>query len=123
MPQAPDVQDWIGHNAVDSSGDKIGSIEAIYVDDQSGQPEWVAVKTGLFGSNLSFVPIQGATRQDDDAPRRSSASAPGPVRPARCGSGSTWSPGTSPRPCPCSAKRSDPFWSSTVRVRGGLESM
>lgn len=66
MPQQPDVQDWIGHDAVDSSGDKIGSIDAIYIDDQSGQPEWVAIKTGLFGSNLSFVPIQGATRKEDD---------------------------------------------------------
>ncbi len=66
MTQAQDVQDWIGHDAIDQDGDKIGSIDEIYIDDASGQPEWVAVKTGLFGSKLSFVPIEGATRQDDD---------------------------------------------------------
>ncbi|MDQ6698462.1 MAG: PRC and DUF2382 domain-containing protein [Actinomycetota bacterium] len=61
-----DLQGWIGHTAVDQQGDKIGKIEEIYVDDQSGQPEWLAIKTGLFGSKLSFAPISGATNAGDD---------------------------------------------------------
>ncbi|HEV2057851.1 MAG TPA: YsnF/AvaK domain-containing protein [Solirubrobacteraceae bacterium] len=37
----------------------------IYEDRGTGQPSWLAVKTGLFGSNVSFVPLQQATRGDD----------------------------------------------------------
>jgi uncharacterized protein (TIGR02271 family) len=34
-------------------------------DRQSGEPEWLAIKTGLFGSRISFAPIEGATATDD----------------------------------------------------------
>jgi len=61
MATLQDVQTWRGMKAVDPSGDKIGTIEDIYLDRASGEPEWAAVKTGLFGSNVSFVPIEGAT--------------------------------------------------------------
>jgi uncharacterized protein (TIGR02271 family) len=61
-----DYQGWIGRNAVDSSGDKIGRIEAIYLDDATGQPEWLAVKTGLIGSKLSFAPMAGTSNSGDD---------------------------------------------------------
>jgi len=61
-----DMRSWVGRTATDSSGDKIGKIEDIYLDDQTGQPEWLAVKTGMFGANLSFIPLQGAAMQGDD---------------------------------------------------------
>ena len=59
-------EDWVGADVVDDDGDKIGSIQNIYMDRSTGQPEWLAVKTGLFGSNSSFVPIQGAAAADED---------------------------------------------------------
>jgi uncharacterized protein (TIGR02271 family) len=49
-----------------SEGDKIGSIGQIYADDDSGQPTWVTVKTGLFGTSASFVPLEGARVEGDD---------------------------------------------------------
>ena len=52
---------WIGRMLTDASGHKIGKITDIYTDDDTGQPEWLAVTTGLFGSNVSFVPVNGAT--------------------------------------------------------------
>jgi stress response protein YsnF len=55
---------WIGHDAIDSDGDTIGEIVDIYADDVTGEPEWLAVKTGWFGRNISFVPISGATERD-----------------------------------------------------------
>ena len=61
-----DLQGWIGRTAVDQDGDKIGKVEEIYVDDQTGQPEWLAIKTGLFGSKLTFAPLSGATSAGDD---------------------------------------------------------
>jgi uncharacterized protein (TIGR02271 family) len=66
MPTLQDAQTWKGRTLVDRDGDKIGSIEDIYLDRSSGEPEWVAVKTGLFGSNLSFVPIEAASAAGDD---------------------------------------------------------
>jgi uncharacterized protein (TIGR02271 family) len=61
-----DPRTWIGRAAVDESGDKIGKISEIYLDDQTGQPEWMTVNTGLFGTRSSFVPLAGATPAGDD---------------------------------------------------------
>ena len=55
----------IGKDVYDESGDKIGSASEVYLDDDSGQPEWVTVRTGLFGSKESFVPIRNADLTDD----------------------------------------------------------
>jgi uncharacterized protein (TIGR02271 family) len=51
---------------VTERGDKVGNIGQIYLDDQTGEPEWVTVKTGLFGSAESFAPLQGARIDGDD---------------------------------------------------------
>ena len=60
MQTLQDVKTWRGATLVDNDGDKIGTIEDIYLDRQSGEPEWVTVKTGLFGTKSSFVPIADA---------------------------------------------------------------
>jgi uncharacterized protein (TIGR02271 family) len=55
----------IGKDVYDNDGDKIGSASEVYLDDESGQPEWVTVRTGLFGTKESFVPIRDADLTDD----------------------------------------------------------
>lgn len=55
-----------GLTAYDRTGEKIGSVEQVYLDDRTGRPEWVTVKTGLFGMKQSFVPLAGARRQQDE---------------------------------------------------------
>jgi uncharacterized protein (TIGR02271 family) len=55
----------IGKDVYDSSGEKIGSASEVYLDDETGQPEWVTVRTGLFGTKESFVPIRDADLTDD----------------------------------------------------------
>lgn len=57
---------WIGRTAVDTDGDKIGTISDIYYDDVTGQPEWITVKTGLLGTRSSFVPLHGADSDGDN---------------------------------------------------------
>jgi uncharacterized protein (TIGR02271 family) len=57
---------WIGCDASDRNGDKIGQIEAIYYDDVTRRPEWVAVRTGLFGRKVTFAPIAGSSPHGDD---------------------------------------------------------
>ncbi|MEO7746180.1 MAG: PRC and DUF2382 domain-containing protein [Actinomycetota bacterium] len=42
-------------------GEKIGKAGQVYLDDSTGQPSWVTVNTGLFGTSESFIPLQDAT--------------------------------------------------------------
>ena len=51
---------------LDTQGAKIGSAGQVYLDDQTGEPSWVTVKTGLFGTSESFVPLQNASLAGDD---------------------------------------------------------
>lgn len=46
---------------IDSEGNKVGDVGQVYLDDATGRPEWVTVKTGLFGMNETFVPLRGET--------------------------------------------------------------
>jgi sporulation protein YlmC with PRC-barrel domain len=66
MPTIDEVKSWRGETVVDRDGDKLGKVEDIYLDRQTDQPEWVAVKTGMIGSKLSFVPLAGAERSGDE---------------------------------------------------------
>ncbi|NAZ78008.1 DUF2382 domain-containing protein [Kineococcus sp. T13] len=45
----------------DHDGDKIGKVEDVYLDNATSQPEWVSVKTGLFGSGISLIPLERAS--------------------------------------------------------------
>jgi uncharacterized protein (TIGR02271 family) len=60
------LQSMIGKNAVDTSGDKIGRIGQIYLDDATGDPQWVTVSTGLFGTKESFAPLYGSRSEGDN---------------------------------------------------------
>jgi len=59
------VASWVGRTAEDVNGDKIGTVEAVYEDDDGSGPEWFAISTGLFGNHVSFVPVRGATTEGD----------------------------------------------------------
>jgi uncharacterized protein (TIGR02271 family) len=60
-----DIPRLYGMDVYEADGSKIGSTAEIYLDEQSGEPEWLAVKTGLFGTKQSFVPLQRAEVRDD----------------------------------------------------------
>jgi uncharacterized protein (TIGR02271 family) len=57
MTQVTEAYEWRGRNVVTSDGDKIGTLEEIYLDTDSGRPEWATVRTGLFGAQHTFVPL------------------------------------------------------------------
>ena len=65
MVDVDTVRSWQGRTMVDADGDKLGDIESIYVDDQTGQPAWALVNTGLFGTRSTFVPIAQASATGD----------------------------------------------------------
>ncbi|HEX8509671.1 MAG TPA: PRC and DUF2382 domain-containing protein [Propionibacteriaceae bacterium] len=61
------LQGLAGHGKVlTDHGDKVGSIGQVYVDDSTNEPDWVTVKTGLFGTAETFVPLRGATVRGSD---------------------------------------------------------
>jgi len=60
--QIPQV---VGHPVLDSQGKKIGDAKHMYLDDRTGEPEWVTVKTGFFGNNETFVPTRAARMTED----------------------------------------------------------
>jgi uncharacterized protein (TIGR02271 family) len=60
------VADLVHRKVIDPAGDKVGTVFDVYLDNSTGQPEWLAVTTGLFGTKVSFVPVAGATMIDDD---------------------------------------------------------
>jgi hypothetical protein len=51
------IRECVGRTMVDPVGDEIGTIQAVYIDDTTAQPEWFAVKTGWFGRSVNFVPV------------------------------------------------------------------
>lgn len=55
-----------GLTVYDNEGEKVGSVGRVYVDDDTGKPDWVTVKTGMFGMKESFVPLAGARRVGSD---------------------------------------------------------
>jgi uncharacterized protein (TIGR02271 family) len=55
----------IGSNAVGADG-KLGTIGEVYLDDETGRPEWATVRTGMFGTKESFVPLADADMTGDD---------------------------------------------------------
>jgi uncharacterized protein (TIGR02271 family) len=59
------IQQVIGTTAVDADGDKLGKVGEVYLDDETGRPEWATVHTGLFGTKETFVPLAQADLSGD----------------------------------------------------------
>jgi len=60
MISVQEADSWIGRTAMDETGEQIGRITQIWVDDASGQPEWASVK---IAGREGLVPLAGAYTQ------------------------------------------------------------
>jgi uncharacterized protein (TIGR02271 family) len=60
------IQGVLGTTAFDRGHDKIGRVGNVYVDDNTGQPEWLTVNTGMFGRRETFVPVEPAEVRGDE---------------------------------------------------------
>jgi uncharacterized protein (TIGR02271 family) len=65
MLDTRDIDQVIGSDVYGADGDKIGKAGQVYLDDQTNQPAWVTVNTGLFGTNENFIPVQDASFAGD----------------------------------------------------------
>jgi len=63
--QRDEVLQQRGQQLLDRDGDKIGTIEEIYLDNETDAPEWALVNTGMFGTKSTFVPLKDATREGE----------------------------------------------------------
>ena len=62
-----EVQYLSGATAYDQAGQKIGQVATIYQDKATGEPEWLTVRTGLFGMKETFVPLAlGRVRSESE---------------------------------------------------------
>jgi membrane protein len=57
--------DWEGQTMLDRAGDKLGTIEEIYLVEETGQPEWAVLRLSGIGRRRTLVPLAGATPTDD----------------------------------------------------------
>ena len=55
---------WRGRTVVDRTGNKIGTLKDIYLD-ESERPHWGSVQTGLFGTRETLIPLTAASPADD----------------------------------------------------------
>lgn len=59
---AENIRDWRTLAVVDPDGDRIGDLEAVYVDTASDEPAFASVRVGVIGRHrLVFVPLADAT--------------------------------------------------------------
>ncbi|WP_340685521.1 PRC and DUF2382 domain-containing protein [Amycolatopsis coloradensis] len=65
MAKTMQPQELIDSAVVDPTGNKLGKVGNVYLADATRQPEWITVKTGLFGTKESFVPLSGAHADQD----------------------------------------------------------
>lgn len=59
-----DPRRLIGRKAFDRTGARLGTVDEVYLDDATGEPEWAAVRTGLFSRDV-FVPLRPSEVVDD----------------------------------------------------------
>jgi hypothetical protein len=64
-PGVETVRGWLGRVMVDRDGNRLGEITDIYLDRETERPEWAVVRTGLFGTRSTFVPLAEAAEAGD----------------------------------------------------------
>ncbi|BDM72030.1 hypothetical protein HEK616_55170 [Streptomyces nigrescens] len=65
-PLGDTPQKLTGLHVVDANGAKVGTVQQVYRDDATNEPEWITVRTGLFGMKETFIPLAGARRTGDE---------------------------------------------------------
>jgi hypothetical protein len=59
-----DLRRLVGHPLADADGKVIGQVEVVFSDDETGQPAWMGVLTGMLRHRHVLVPVAGAQGGD-----------------------------------------------------------
>src|SRR5688500_12084087 len=68
MQQTMSLEQWEtlrGADVYSQDGEKIGSVEQIFVDEQTRRPEWIGLGTGFFGTKRVLVPVEGSSLTEE----------------------------------------------------------
>jgi hypothetical protein len=57
MPELAEVAQWVGHRVDDVYGARVGRVEDVYVDPETGSPTWLLAKVSRFGDDHALVPL------------------------------------------------------------------
>ncbi len=58
-PSSEEVVGWAGYKLDEIAGGNVGKVEGVYVDAESGKPEWLLSRMGRFG-HFCLVPARDA---------------------------------------------------------------
>jgi hypothetical protein len=58
-PGLEEVGGWSGHRLDEIAGASVGKVEGVFVDSESGEPEWLLARMGRFGHH-TLVPARDA---------------------------------------------------------------
>jgi PRC-barrel domain protein len=58
------LREYVGYTVCDPRGQKIGRAEKLFLNG-SGEPEYIRVKMGLFGSKTVLIPVQTAAVDEE----------------------------------------------------------
>jgi uncharacterized protein (TIGR02271 family) len=61
-----EIRNLLDCHVVGSDGQSIGKVGQVYLNDRTGEPEWVTVRTGFFGMKQTFVPLANARRSGEE---------------------------------------------------------
>jgi PRC-barrel domain protein len=55
-----DPKALLGLHVIGREDVTLGVVEDVYADIRTGRPQWAAIRSGLFGTDVSLVPLAGA---------------------------------------------------------------
>jgi hypothetical protein len=55
------IDEWRGQTVHDADGERIGKLDEVYYDRDSGEPVLLSIKSGLLGRRATLVPVAGAS--------------------------------------------------------------
>jgi sporulation protein YlmC with PRC-barrel domain len=60
MPGTTDLHIMREREVIDVDGESLGHAEDLYADQRTGEPVFLLIRGGRFGTKLHFVPVDGA---------------------------------------------------------------
>jgi sporulation protein YlmC with PRC-barrel domain len=62
-----ELQGLVGHEVVDANGDTVGYVDLVFVDDDTGRPEWLGIWNGVWATKPRvLVPIRRIEHVEDE---------------------------------------------------------
>jgi sporulation protein YlmC with PRC-barrel domain len=62
-----ELRELVGHEVVDANGESVGYVDLVFIDTDTGRPEWLGIWNGLWQTRPRvLVPIRGIEHVEDE---------------------------------------------------------